>query len=118
MGAPELPEGLEYVRTTPTFDNASVPAGLLRAHRVAPGVWGRLLVHAGALVFVFEDEPDAPVTVAAGATIAIPPDRLHHVELPGPARFAIEFHRIPETTPVHLGRESDGIRSPDEEEDR
>ena len=34
MNQPCLPDGLEHVRTTDTFDNDTVPAGLLRAHRV------------------------------------------------------------------------------------
>ncbi|MCB0991196.1 MAG: DUF1971 domain-containing protein, partial [Acidimicrobiales bacterium] len=45
MNQPCLPDGLEHVRTTDIFDNDTVPAGLLRAHRVADGVWGRLVVH-------------------------------------------------------------------------
>ena len=42
MNQPQLPDGLEHVRTTDVFDNTTVPAGLLRAHRVADGVWGRV----------------------------------------------------------------------------
>jgi tellurite resistance-related uncharacterized protein len=109
MNTPVLPQGLEHVRTTDVFDNASVPAGLLRAHRVAAGVWGRLVVHAGAVTFVFDDEPDRPITVSAGATIAIPPMRQHHVELKEPAAFAIEFHRAPTTVSPEPGTESTGL---------
>ena len=31
----DLSAGLEHVRTTPVFDQDSVPAGLLAAHRIA-----------------------------------------------------------------------------------
>jgi tellurite resistance-related uncharacterized protein len=95
MTHPPLPEGLQHVRTTDVFDETTVPAGLLRAHRVAEGVWGRLVVHTGSVTFVFDDEPDRPVTVSSGDVVAIPPSRQHHVELTGPATFAVEFHRIP-----------------------
>lgn len=88
-----IPDGFRLVRTTDVFDERSVPTGLLRAHRVADGVWGRLVVHGGAVRFVFEDAPDAAVHLLAGSSITIPPGRLHHVELDGPARFAVEFHR-------------------------
>lgn len=91
----QLPDGLEHVRTTDTFDVTTVPAGLLRAHRVADGVWGRLVVHTGAVTFVFDDEPDHPITAGAGDTVAIPPGRQHHLELDQPATFAVEFHRAP-----------------------
>ncbi|WP_088287877.1 DUF1971 domain-containing protein [Kineosporia sp. A_224] len=89
-----LPDGAEHVRTTPDFDARTVPAGLLRAHRVADGVWGRLVVRAGTVVFRFEDEPDTPVTVTAGGHVVIPPGRLHHVEPDDGAGFAVEFYRV------------------------
>lgn len=104
-----LPDGLEYVRTTDTFDNDTVPKGLLRAHRVAANVWGRLVVHTGSVGFVFEDSADRQITVGAGETQVIPPQRRHHVVLDGPATFAVEFYRYPSATPVTLGRESSGL---------
>ncbi|MBK6873387.1 MAG: DUF1971 domain-containing protein [Kineosporiaceae bacterium] len=88
----DLPDDVEFVRVTPTFDEHTVPAGLLAAHQVAAGVWGRLVVHAGAVRFVFEDDGEAHDLVA-GATVAIPPQRRHHLELTGPVRLAVEFHR-------------------------
>lgn len=95
MTGPELPEGVVLVRTTDVFDNHTVPKGLLRAHQVARDVWGRLVVHAGTMGFVFEDEADAPISLGAGDTMVIPPQRPHHVELDGPVSFAVEFHRRP-----------------------
>lgn len=111
MTLPELPNGLEHVRTTDTFDNSTVPAGLLRAHRVADSVWGRLIVHTGTVTFVFEDEPDQPITVDAGGAVAIPPARQHHVELDQPASFAVEFYRQPAAAVPTPGTESTGLRT-------
>lgn len=105
----QLPDDVVYVRTTSTFDNDTVPAGLLRAHQVAPNVWGRLVVQSGAVGFVFEDATDEPHVINAGESIVIPPQRHHHVVLDGPATFAVEFYRRPETTRVELGRESSGL---------
>lgn len=104
-----LPDGLEYVRTTPVFDNDTVPKGLLRAHQVAENVWGRLVVHTGTVVYVFEDRPEEPRVVRAGEHQVIPPKERHHIELDGPATFAVEFYRRPEAVPVTLGRESSGL---------
>ena len=95
MTLPTLPDGLQLVRTTDVFDETTVPAGLLRAHRVADGVWGRLVVHTGSVTFVFDDDPEHPLTVVAGDSVVIPPTRQHHVELTAPATFAVEFHRLP-----------------------
>jgi tellurite resistance-related uncharacterized protein len=108
MSVHELPVGSELVRTTDVFDDDTVPAGLLRAHRVADGIWGRLVVHTGAVGFVFEDEPDHRHVVAAGDSMVIPPARPHHVELSGPATFAVEFYRTT-AAPPPAGAESSGL---------
>lgn len=80
------------VRTTDVFDNESIPAGLLRVHRIAAGTWGRLVVHSGSIRFVFEDDPDDEITVAAGQGIVIPPASPHRVRLSEQASFAVEFY--------------------------
>ncbi len=102
-----LPDGLELARTTDVFDNNTIPAGLLQAHRIASGIWARLVVHTGAVVFVFDDEPHRPLPIEAGNGVVIPPSRPHHVELDGPATFAIEFHRLPGDSAV--GLETSGL---------
>ena len=104
-----LPVGLEHVCTTDTFDQDHDPAGLRRAHRVAAGVWARLVVHSGALTFVFEDDPDRHIDVVAGASQLIPPGRLHHVDIVGPVTFALEFHREHDRTDPASGSESTGL---------
>jgi len=106
-----LPAGLVLVRTTPVFGNDTVPAGLLDSHQVAAGVWGRLVVHTGSVGFVFDDESDQEITIDAGGDVVIPPTRLHHVLLDGPATFAVEFHRQPSDTSNEL--ESTGLEQPD-----
>lgn len=111
MNRPTLPEGLTYVRTTDDFTPDTAPGGLRRAHRVADGVWGQLVVRSGSVVFVFEDQADQPFPVTAGEKVPIPPSRLHHVEMPDPAAtFAIEFYSIPQTLRMPgFGRESTGL---------
>lgn len=105
----ELPADVEFVRVTDVFDHVTRPVGLLRSHRLADDVWARLVVHDGELVFVFEDDADARVRLGAGDSIVIPPARPHHVELPSPVRFALEFHRRRTATPPESGRESTGL---------
>jgi tellurite resistance-related uncharacterized protein len=89
-----LPADLEHIRTTPVFDQLTVPDGLLTAHRVANDTWGLLVVHSGVLEFMFEDDRDNIISVGGGESIAIPPGRPHHVALPHPATFTVEFHRV------------------------
>ncbi len=112
--APEptaLPPGLEHVRTTDLFDERTAPAGLRRAHRVADGIWARLVVHTGALSFRFEDEPaDQARIVTTDRAAVIPPARLHHVAFDqGPVTFSIEFHRPAALEAPVLGHESTGL---------
>lgn len=111
MGHPtELPDGLELARTTDVLDEQHHPGGLLRAHQVADGVWGRLVVRTGSLRFVFEDAGDEPSTVAAGGSVVIPPAVKHHVEFTGPVSFVIEFHRTPKVPGPAAGAESTGLQ--------
>ncbi len=113
MTRPQLPDGLEYVRTTDVFDNDTVPPGLLRAHHVADKVWGRFVVRSGSATFVFEDDNDRiPVTPDDGG-VPIPPGRKHHVELDGPATFAVEFYRIPAAPVPTEGTESTAFQGGD-----
>jgi tellurite resistance-related uncharacterized protein len=93
IGEARLPDGLKLVRTTPTFDENTVPAGLRAAHRIAEGVWGRLVVLSGSLEFVVEAEPATPHRIVAEGSRIIPPGVVHHVTLDGPVSFHIEFHR-------------------------
>ena len=90
--AASLPPGLKHVRTTPEFTVDTVPPGLLAAHRVAAGVWGRLRVVAGKVTFVVEDTGERR-QLAEGDVQVIEPEVAHHVELAPGARFAVEFHR-------------------------
>ncbi len=80
-------------RTTDAFDSGTVPSGLLRAHQIADGVWGRLCVLTGTLRFVWEDDDRAPVELSVGDALVIPPRTPHHVELGPGVRFVVEFHR-------------------------
>ena len=89
----EIPGGMLLVRTTASFTETSTPKGLLRAHRVADGVWGRVVVAEGVLSFVFEDTAEEPLRATPGEPIVIPPNRPHHVVMEGPVRFAVEFYK-------------------------
>lgn len=92
MTTTQIPDGWELVRTTPEFDETTVPKGLLRAHEVADEAWGRLRVRSGSLGFTFEDD-QIRQTVSAGDEMHIPPQRPHHVSVDGAVTFVIEFYR-------------------------
>ena len=93
----ELPAGLEQTRVTDEFDADTVPAGLLRAHRVADGMWGVVRVRSGSVRFVWEDGPPTAgpleVELSEGDSLVIPPAVPHRVEVGAGGRFVVEFHR-------------------------
>ena len=87
----ELPADLHVVRTTPTWDDRTMPDALRRAHRIAGGIWGVLRVTSGSLRFVADTDPRTDVAVGPASPQAIPPDVEHHVEPTPGTRFAIEL---------------------------
>lgn len=93
----EWPADMACYRKTPVFEAGQVPRGLLREHATKAGVWGRIVVSAGEVVYVVGDRrwrlrPGAGGSAADGAGVVVPELR-HHVE-PGPdARFCVEFWR-------------------------
>ncbi|MCA9711493.1 MAG: DUF3565 domain-containing protein, partial [Myxococcales bacterium] len=87
-GQRQLPEGSVSYRRTADFDEHTVPAGLLAAHRTRAGVWGRLWL-------VFEAPWGERVQVEPGAPAVIPAAVPHHVEPCGPVCFHVEFLRPP-----------------------
>lgn len=96
----KLPDGVKAYKRTATFDQSSVPAGLLQDHSTKYGTWGVLRLESGQLRYVVTDPrrtsfevlltPDAP-------EIVIEPAVVHHVELLGTVRFHVEFYRMPDT---------------------
>jgi tellurite resistance-related uncharacterized protein len=88
-----MPSECVSVRTSNEFTAETVPPGLLRAHKLASDVWGRLRVLSGRVVFAYEASPYDAVSLSAGDHVDIPPDVLHSVELLTDARFVIEFFR-------------------------
>jgi tellurite methyltransferase len=89
----EWPEGFEQYKVTKDFDRETTPAGLLTDHQTKAGVWGRLEVLEGSLSLRFLAPLDEFVELRAGDSAAIPPQLSHRVELSGPVRFRVQFHR-------------------------
>ena len=107
----ELPEALRLVRSSPEWDENTMPRGLLRAHRVASGTWGRIVVHDGQLRFAASTEPVLEVVLGPGSTHAIPPNVEHKVQPLGPVRFVIEFFAVGEPERAEAVDQA-GLRAP------
>ncbi len=91
----ELPEGLDMLRSTPSWDAGSMPPGLRKEHRLAAGIWAVLTVEEGEVRFRSPAlSGAADVTVAAGSTQAVPPEAPHTVELAPGTRFHLDILRV------------------------
>lgn len=90
----EMPEGLNFVRSSPEWTEQTVPQGLLRAHRLAHGTWGRIVVQSGTLRFTMFSEPRFEVVLRPGSDQSIPPTVEHEVRVLGPVRFTIDFFAV------------------------
>lgn len=81
-------------KSTPVFDEDSLPAALRREHRTKDGVWGVIRVLSGHLRLHFRDSGivydlngDRPGFIKPGET--------HWVEPLGPIRMQIDFYDQP-----------------------
>lgn len=101
----ELPDGLTLVRSSPQWTEQTVPAGLLRAHRLASGTWGQIVVDEGQLRFIMSVEPPIDIVLVPGSSQAIPPDVEHHVQPLGPVRLAIDFLAVDERRRTTTGHD-------------
>ena len=90
----ELPEGAAVYKQTATFDESSVPAGLLKDHATRHGVWGRIVVHGGRLRY-HVDDMGVRFDLAPDSAGIVVPEVVHHVEPLGAVRFHVEFLTVP-----------------------
>ncbi len=84
----------EPYRSTPIFDETTLPAALRREHRTKPGVWGLVRVLNGELKLSFVDPPEVLV-VSPGSPGLLLPDQPHFVEPVGTMRMQVEFYDRP-----------------------
>ena len=98
-----LPLGCEAYRSTPVFTEATVPPGLLRSHRTAPGVWGLIHVLEGRLLYRVLDPSSERVLDPASAPGLVKPGVAHEVTPLGPVRFQVEFHRLTKAAEANPG---------------
>jgi tellurite resistance-related uncharacterized protein len=78
-------------KSTPVFDENTLPAGLRSEHRTKPGVWGVIRVLEGKLRYRVLD-PVSETILDPGTPGFVLPDQPHLVEPLGPMRMQVEFH--------------------------
>ena len=88
--------GPEPYKSTPVFDETTLPAGLRKEHRTKAGVWGIIRVLEGRLRYRVLD-PVSETILDADHPGVVLPDQPHLVEPLGPMQMQVEFYdRAPE----------------------
>lgn len=85
-----LPSTVKAYRKTPEFTEITVPQALRAAHSTKAGVWGKIVVLEGALLYVIGDAPAIRLTPERFGVVE--PTVLHHVTPDGAVRFYVEFY--------------------------
>jgi hypothetical protein len=87
----ELPADLELARTAGPFDEATLPAGLRRPHRVASRTWGLLRVVRGTAQLRIDTDPPTDGHIGEGGSQPIPPEVEHVLDLGEDAVVEVDF---------------------------
>jgi tellurite resistance-related uncharacterized protein len=78
-------------RTTPVFDETSLPAALRGRHSTKAGVWGMVRVLEGRVKLTYLD-PEAELLLDPATPGPLLPQQPHYVEPLGPMRMCAEFY--------------------------
>lgn len=81
-------------RSTPVFDEESLPAALRHNHSTKAGVWGVIHVREGQLRLVFTDPPSQQMLDADHPGYILP-QQVHYVEPVGPVKMQVDFYDQP-----------------------
>jgi tellurite resistance-related uncharacterized protein len=83
----------EPYRSTPVFDESSLPAALRRDHSTKAGVWGVIRVLEGRLRL--ERSGGQSSLLGPEAPGLVSPGEVHRVEPLGPIRMQVDFYTSP-----------------------
>jgi tellurite methyltransferase len=88
----QLPNNVMPYKTTPVFDETTIPAGLLKNHSSKEGVWGKIVVVEGKLLYRIYDTHQEIILDKDHYGVA-QPKQLHHIEPLGEVKFYVEFFK-------------------------
>lgn len=77
-------------KSTPVFDERTIPEPLLRSHQLRPGTWVKLTVLAGSLRYHQHTWP--PSSAEIHSSVIVPPEAPHHLEIVSPVKCQLHFY--------------------------
>lgn len=86
-----LPAHVVPYRRTAEFSATTIPAALRRSHATKRGVWGRICVLEGSLLYRILRAPPEEHVLSPEVPGVVEPEVPHEVEPLGEVRFFVEF---------------------------
>ena len=93
---PRLPDHAELFKTSTEYDERTIPEGMLQDHRLRSGVWGRIVLREGKLMYALAEPAGAAWVLRPGIDGIIAPGLSHWIAPNGSVRFVVEFFRVDE----------------------
>ncbi len=88
-----LPPDVQPYRRTPEFTEETTPSGLKSSHRTKPGVWGRIVVLEGSLLYRILRSPVEELRLDSDSAGVVEPGIEHEVQPLGKVRWYVQFYR-------------------------
>lgn len=85
-------------RSTPVFDQDTLPAALRARHSTKAGVWGVIRVLEGELELTYLEPVESSVPLTPGNPGLVLPEQPHFVTPRGPMQMQVDFHDRPPDT--------------------
>jgi len=88
----ELPEKVQAYNKSQTYTDRSTPGMMRKDHSTRAGVWGKIVVQKGEVIYNMEND-DESHTLSPEKAGVIEPTIKHRIDPQVGARFYIEFYR-------------------------
>ncbi len=90
----ELPADVVAYKRTKSFNQNSVPDALKNDHTTKAGVWGKLHIESGKLIYVVTEPGEEESTELDSSRVGIiVPEQKHHVRIDEDVEFYVEFYK-------------------------
>lgn len=88
-----IPKQMNAYFRTEIFNEKTIPEGLLKEHRTAENIWGKITVLKGELTYVIEEPVRENVRLNIERHGVVEPMVTHHVIPQEGVRFYLEFYK-------------------------
>jgi len=88
----QIPEDAAAYKRTPVFTEQSIPAGLLNEHKTKEGVWGKIVILDGKLLYTITHAAEEHILDNNHSGV-VEPTVIHRVKPLGKVAFYVEFYR-------------------------